>query len=154
MSRCASCEYPFDEENGWQEFCSVTCAMCHIVGRIVTEDDIKANNKVSQRWQAWWDEPKNKRKVRLGEPAKKPAFGKFVKRQVVTMVNGREKVRIIDVNIGGEIKTRPITAKEKALAKARRGRGGWSDDMIDNQCWRDLPGQHGKVGLGWFPHDE
>lgn len=156
MSRCVCCGNPFRETDGWQDFCSVTCAMHYIVGRVVTKDDAEAESRAWKQWSEWYGQPKNYRKVRQGEPAEKPKVGRWVKRQVVINPRGgadKDVVKVIDVNIGGTMVIRPMTKQERIVSERQRGRGSFGENMVENQNWRDLPSKHGRVASGWFPHD-
>jgi len=151
MSRCTSCGHSFDEENGWQEFCSVTCAMQHICGRSLTEDDVKSESKLWKKWLEWHDNPKNKRLVRDGEPAQAPKYGGLAYRLYDSVVKG------VKVKVKRDIvmKPRPLTDKEREQIAKYRGRGGFGECHVRNCMTDDIPSQQGmkRVGEGWFPHD-
>ena len=96
MSRCKNCGYHFEETDGWQEYCSISCAMCYHAGRVVTVYDKNANNKAWKHWMGWWGNPKNHKYVRVGKPAEKPKIGKWVSRQCKVRPRGANTERNCD----------------------------------------------------------
>lgn len=154
MSRCRNCNYEFEEENGWQEFCSVLCAQDYVVGDRLKSKNGKVRAKATERWAKWFEDKKNNRLVRRGAQAEKPKIGTQVDGWRICFDDGvwtRHKVKL---DVSGYIGVRPITEHEKKQIENQRGRESFGANMIPNQPWHKLPGSRNMVGLGWFPHDE
>lgn len=161
MSRCTQCSLSFEEDNGWQEFCSTACAKEHFTSGKKGAALIKANADFA----TWLADPKNARLVRLdGAKAEPPKIGTMVKKTFVyTHMEGKGKDRheVTEtvtrmVNEGGLIQLRPITDEERRIARSWRGRGSFGENHVRNTMTDYVPGEHGfmRVGEAWFPHDE
>ena len=156
MSRCKKCNRTFAEENGWQEFCSLTCAQRYVIGRTVQELDMTKKRDADDfaRWVGWFTNTKNARRVRpCDEPEPAPKVGKFEERVVEWREGKKKKLVRLRVNVGSEVTVRPMTEEERKQIVRGRGRGGFADGHAYNPMCEDLPSVHGQVGRGWFPHD-
>ena len=155
MSRCKNCGFHFEEENGWQEYCSMQCAMSFHAGRILTKADKDANNRKWKYWMEFWGNTKNHRLVRFAKPTKKPTIGKWVERKCNASTakdKGHERIVTIQVNIGGLELHRPMTDSDRKQLKKQKKLGGFSH-LIADDIWRRLPSEQRNYSLGWFPHD-
>lgn len=161
MTRCKHCGYSFAQENGWQDYCSQECAMLHFAGMIIpcgiTIND-SVNRKLRHAVKCWHEFLSDERNLKLvrwgGERAKPPQVGRYEQRFYKQKdKDGTWHTYPVLVNVGGEIKARPMTEDERSNAYRYRGRGSFGENMVENQVWRDLPSVHGLVGQGWFPHD-
>lgn len=156
MSRCKKCHNVFDEDNGWQEFCSMHCAQLWVCGKTVEDidPDDRRDQKRLDAWNAWIADSKNARLVRpRNKPEPPPAVGRYEWRLVEWEdANGKKLRKRLRVNVGSEVTVRPMTDAERRTAERNRGRG-FSDGHVYNPMVEDLPSKHGQVGKGWFPHD-
>lgn len=161
MTRCKHCGYSFEQENGWQDYCSQECAMLYHCGMIIpcgiTLTD-GVNRKLRHAVKCWYEFLTDERNLKLvrwgGERAKPPQVGRFEQRIYRYLDDdGKWYEHSVMVNVGSEIKPRAITTTEYEAVINRRGRGSFGENMVENQMWRDLPSVHGRVGQGWFPHD-
>lgn len=159
MSKCHNCGFRFEEENGWQEFCSMECAMETFGGKVfTTEDFVKAMDTSDQTketknlrkkiksWNDFWGKECNKRLVRQGPRAKKPVIGVWEEVKVLTP----EGIVTRKINVGGGIVIRPITEEEQITIIKRRGRS-WLPSNLGGALVP--PSVLNNPGFGWFKHD-
>ncbi len=82
-----------------------------------------------------------------------PQIGRYEERTFRWFEDGEWHERKAIVNVGGEIRPRPMSSFEYEIMIKRRGRSSFSDCMKENQACHDLPSIHGYISKGWFPHD-
>lgn len=121
MSRCVCCDGSFAEDNGWQELCSMECARNYFIG------SKKTPKKVSE-FEKNLNNPKFIRRIKTdGKKCPPIVAGKMIEVEIESGYGkNKRKFRRL-VNIGGAVKVRPMTDKEREQVAKDRGRGGFSD---------------------------
>lgn len=150
MSRCICCGGSFEETSGWQEYCCLGCAYEYYLKSFAKNKKVVARQSFRERLE----DPKFSRRIRMdGTKAKPITFGTFEEREIV-IEDGLEPRNVVRrvMNVGGELKVRPMTDAERKQVVHDRGRGSFGEDHHSGGE-DNLPSQNEKYGRGWFKHD-
>lgn len=132
-ARCTHCLKRFKADDGWQEFCSIHCAIRRVCAFIPKrgKSAIELYKESLRVFKGWWAKEDNKRSVRrVMREEESPKVGNYKKQVYEYKTRGGDVKRITVVrNVGGDIKVKPFTKRDKEFVRQRRGREGFSEGM-------------------------